>query len=496
MIDIVAAMDDPQLFGPWFAGESWDGHRAILKAAFALPMTDSERAFFRSVAERDPPTSRARELWIVAGRRSGKDSIASLLVAHAAALFDPGAAVLRPGERALCLCLATDRDQAKIVLNYTRAYFGKIDLLEGLVTNSVADGFELENNIDVAVGTSNYRATRGRPILCAVLDECSFWPAEDSATPDTETYRAIVPGMATVPGAMLVGISTGYKKAGLLYQKYRNHYGRDGDVLVVKAPSLALNPTLDPAIVERALADDPEAARAEWLGEFRDDIAGFVTPEAIDALVIPGRYEIPPVSGTRYTAFVDPAGGSGGDSFALAIGHLEDETVVLDAVRETRPRFSPDSVIDDYSGLLKAYGVDKVTGDRWGGEFPRERFKAKGITYELADRPRSDLYRDTLPLLNSGRVELLDLTRLKAQFLGLERRTARGGRDSIDHQAGGHDDLCNVVAGVIIAAQKGSGYDSSLSWVDGPNTDEGDTEAGANAAWRQARLWNHLNFPR
>ena len=34
------------------------------------------------------------------------------------------------------------------------------------------------------------------------------------------------------------------------------------------------------------------------------------------------------------------------------------------------------------------------------------------------------------------------------QLIGLERRTARGGRDSIDHGPGGHDDVCNAVAGL------------------------------------------------
>jgi hypothetical protein len=62
---------------------------------------------------------------------------------------------------------------------------------------------------------------------------------------------------------------------------------------------------------------------------------------------------------------------------------------------------------------------------------------------------KSDLYREVLPLLNAGRVELLDLPRLRAQFLGLERRVMRGGRDSIDHGPSGHDDVVNAAAGAI-----------------------------------------------
>ena len=61
-------------------------------------------------------------------------------------------------------------------------------------------------------------------------------------------------------------------------------------------------------------------------------------------------------------------------------------------------------------------------------------------------KPKSDLYREVLPLINSRRVELLDHPRLISQLTGLERRTARSGRDSIDHKPGAHDDIANACA--------------------------------------------------
>ena len=113
----------------------------------------------------------------------------------------------------------------------------------------------------------------------------------------------------------------------------------------------------------------------------------------------------------------------------LAICHREaDGRVVVDAVRERRPPFSPEDCVLEFAGLLKAYGVRKVTGDRYAGEWPRERFRLAGISYEVSDKTKSDLYRDMLPLVNSGKVELLDHPRLISQLCGLERRTARGGR--------------------------------------------------------------------
>ena len=136
----------------------------------------------------------------------------------------------------------------------------------------------------------------------------------------------------------------------------------------------------------------------------------------------------------------------------LAIAHMKGNRAILDCVRERRAPFSPDGVVKEFADTLRSYGVSKVVGDRYGGEWPRERFRCHEITYVVSDRVKSDLYLTLLPLLNSGRVELLDHPRLVNQLIGLERRTSRAGKDSIDHQPGGHDDVANAVAGAVIIA--------------------------------------------
>lgn len=450
-LSIIDLMDDKALLGRWFEGSSWSAWRAILKAAFALPMTPEEITRFRALAERDPPRRRVKELWIMAGRRAGKDSIASLIATYAAAACDYRTN-LRPGELALILCLAVDRDQARIVLRYTRAYFDAVPMLGAMVTRPTMNGLELSNSTEIAIGTNDFRAVRGRSVAVAIFDECAYWSDEASATPDKETYRAVRPSLATIPGSMLIGITSPYRKSGLAYEKFRTSYGQDGDILVIKAPSIALNPTLDQAMIAQSISDDPEAARSEWLGEFRDDISAFVDRAVIDAAIVPGRRELPRLSGNNYVGFVDPSGGSA-DSMTLAIAHRdEDGYGVLDALRERRPPFSPEDVVEEFAALLKTYGVRLVRGDRYAGEWPRERFRVHGIEYEPCEKPKSDLYRDLLPILNSGRAELLDDPRLATQLCGLERRTARGGRDSIDHAPGGHDDSANAVAGALVVA--------------------------------------------
>jgi hypothetical protein len=151
----------------------------------------------------------------------------------------------------------------------------------------------------------------------------------------------------------------------------------------------------------------------------------------------------------------------------VAIAHREKDIALLDVLREVKPPFSPDDVVAEFASLLKNYGVSTVIGDRYAGEWPVEAFRKQKIKYEQAAKPKSDLYKDLLPGINSRTVDLLDNDRLVTQLVGLERRTARGGRDSIDHPPGGHDDAVNSVAGVVsLVLACHSTYDSSYAWVD------------------------------
>jgi hypothetical protein len=450
-IDIIEAMD---LFRRWFKGPSWDTWRAILKAAYALPLSEDELAIFHQVAgERDPPAKQVKELWCVGGRRGGKDSIASLIAAHAAAFCSTDVlAKLRPGERALVMCLAVDRDQARIVLSYTKEFFERIPALHAMVTRTAKDGFELCNGIDVVVATNSYRATRGRTVLIGIFDECAFWQSEQTARPDSETYNAVLPSMASLPGSLLVGISTPHRKSGLLYAKFKKHYAEsDDNVLVIKAATATLNPTIDEAIIARAMEDNPEKARAEWLAEFRDDISTFADPEAIEACVMRGVRELPPARGVRYHGFCDPSGGAS-DSMTAAVCHRGGDQIIVDAIRERKAPFSPTDACLEMAAMFKSYNISTVQADKYAGQWPVESFAACGIRIEQSARPKSELYGDLLPLINAKRIALLDHPRLISQLCTLERSTSRIGKDTIDHADNCKDDVCNAVAGAACLA--------------------------------------------
>ena len=293
---------------------------------------------------------------------------------------------------------------------------------------------------------------RGYTVVAALLDEVAFWPTDEgAASPDFEVLNAIRPSMATVPGAMLLCASSPYARRGALWEAYHKHFGQDEGPLVWQASTRQMNPTVTQAYIDGEYEKDAVSADAEFGAQFRTDIESYISREAVEAATDWGVLERGPMDRRRYAAFVDPSGGSG-DSFAIAITHKEGECGVLDCVREIRPPFSPEAVVQEFSDLLRMYRVSTIRGDRYAGEFPRELFRKQGIKYELSDDPKSSIYLNFLPLVNSGKVRLLGNKRLVTQLLNLERRTARGGRDSIDHPPGAHDDMANAVAGALLLA--------------------------------------------
>jgi hypothetical protein len=454
-VTILDAMRDAALFGRWF-GDSWRAWQAFLAGLFALPMDEAAAALYRAHTGRSAlPTQPAREGWVIVGLRGGKSRIAALVAVYCSCFRDY-AGVLAPGEVGTFALVAADRRQARTILRYVNGFLDNVPMLSRMVVSRTAESITLSNRVVIEVHTASWRTLRGYTLVGFVGDEISFWrnEGEGAANPDSEILSGVRPGMATVPGAVLLAISSPYARRGALWEAHRKHYGQDGDpVFVWQSDTASMNPNVDAQVIADAYAEDEVAAAAEYGGRFRNDIESFVTREAVEAVVVPGRHMLPPSDWEQHVAFVDPSGGSQ-DSMTLAVAHRHGYKGVLDTVHEWRAPFSPAKVVKELSLVLAEYGIRKVMGDRYGGEFVRELFRREfGITYTAAEQSKSELYAELLPLLNSGRIELLDHPRLVAQLLALDRRTARSGKDSIDHPPGGHDDLINAVAGALVACK-------------------------------------------
>ena len=233
-ITIDKVMRSKLLLGNYFSGPSWDRWESCLKAAHGIKLTETELAMFTEVAGRSPPTKPVREFVAAAGRGAGKDSVISLDATHAAISFDPKGK-LRPGEYVLRYVHCVRPRPGGILFNFIKGYFDEVPALKKMVRDISGDTITLSTRSSSKSRTNSYRGVRGRSILRAILDEVAHFRSDNSANPDFELHGALTPGLARVPGRMMMLISSAYKRSGLLYERFKDNFGKDDDdVLVVK----------------------------------------------------------------------------------------------------------------------------------------------------------------------------------------------------------------------------------------------------------------------
>lgn len=454
-MNITQAIKDKNLLQPFFGDvDSWRPWLTALRAVYGLPVSGrSGRDLIQDATGRGSdtlPEEGFSTALFLTGRRSGKSRIAATVAAYEAVLAGH-ADKLSKGEKGVVAMVAPTKAQGRIVRDYTRAIFD-LPLFRTALVREADGGFELNGGIRIEIMAGDFRTVRGYTLLAAVVDEACFFGYEaDAKMNDTELVRALKPSLATVDGK-LICISSPYARKGWCYQQYKRHHGNpDGRTLVWNCPSRTMNPTLPQRIVDEALAEDMQAAKSEYLAEFRDDVADYIPREVVEAAVAKGCPQRMHRPYTDYVAFADLSGGRADDA-ALAIAYRDGRRVVVVYARRWRPPFAPDAVIAEMASELRRYEVEQVTGDNYAAEFVAGAFKNNGIRYTRSEKPKSMLYTELLPRLCSQEIELPDNDVLVDQLASLERRTRAGGRDTIDHPKNGHDDLANAVAGAATVA--------------------------------------------
>ena len=385
-----------------------------------------------------------RELLVLAGRRGGKSCIAATVAIYLATLRRWR---LAPGEIGTVMTLAADRDQARVSFRYCVGLLEQSPILCQELESITADTIRLRNGLEIVIGTSDKAAVRGRTIVAAVLDEVSFWGADAD-----EVLRALRPGMASQPDALLIQITTAYSQRGPVFDTFRRYYGTDDPrVLVVRATTRDLNETIPQSFIDEELERDPQAAAAEYLAQFRSDLEALFDAALIDRATrgtpreLPYRATLPSGTPIVYRAAVDVSGGRQ-DAAAAAVGHREGEHNVIDACRRWPSPHNPVAVAVEVAAFLKSYELSVATADQYGAEIAASVYREAGVTLIPSEFNRSEAYLHALPLFTSGRIEIPDEPTLRAELLTLERRTGRSGKDAVDHPPHMHDDLANAVS--------------------------------------------------
>ncbi|HEY1599801.1 MAG TPA: hypothetical protein VGG64_09380 [Pirellulales bacterium] len=490
-MNIVEAIQDGDLFRPFLADKdgsvsTWRNWQVALRAIYGMSIRKP-----RSLGLLKRCTGRTQlakggysKSLIITGRRSGKSRCAAIIGAYEACLAGHESKLAKGEQGYVAICSPT-KAQSQIVQKYLKAIFKSSPLLAKEVVDESPLGFDLRNGNRIEIIAGEHRAIRGYTLIAAILDEIAFLGVDPDAKTksDTELIRAIAPSLDQV-GGKLIAITTPYARKGWTYATYEKHFGNyAGKVLVWNCPSRTMNPTLRQSVVDDAIAEDPQSAKCEYLGQFRDDIESPITRDIVERLVVKGRKEILPQQRISYTAFADMSGGGNAknDDTCLAIGYMQDGVVKLCKLRKYAPPFNPLAVCRDISTILKRYHVSCLFGDAYSKDYIAATFADHHIRYFRSDKNRNGLFAELLGWINSGKVELLDDATLVDQLASLERHVRGTGNDSFQAPRGGRDDVANALAGLVTFAARGL---VTVGAFGAQQTDEDDYE---NDPYREER---------
>jgi hypothetical protein len=210
-------------------------------------------------------------------------------------------------------------------------------------------------------------------VIGGLIDEVAFLRSDDTAANrDEEILSALRAGDGDDTGGYVAVRIKPLRAPRALWNAYRRWHGKAGAPLVWRASTRTMNSTVPQRVIDEERERGPVRAAGEYDAEFRTDIDSFIAREAIEGSVVADRHELPRMTGMVYFGFADPSGWSS-DGFTLGVYHRDKNGfVIVDCVQERRPLFSPQNVVREFSNVLKDYGLHRVAGDHYGGEWPRE----------------------------------------------------------------------------------------------------------------------------
>jgi hypothetical protein len=465
--DIVTFVTHPRFLGLSISV----AQETLLRSVYGEPLVNEEQnELWQLCTEREYPGHPFGEVTVISGARSGKDSrIAAPIVVYEA-FFGGHEHRVAKGEVGTIVLVAQDAKAAGIAFNYIVDYIKHSPVLAAMLDGEpLTNSLRLTNGLVIQCFPCTLRSMRGFSIPVAVMDELGFFRLEGQAEADVEIQTSIRRGMIGFPsGTKLIKISTPYMRGGVLYEDFKRGFGQDDpDLLVWRASSAVMNPSVSAERLDRESRLDPVRFAREYRAEFSEDLAAFLPTAWIEATVVRGRHELPPFENATYIAAVDPNGG-GADAFTLAIVHTERHGATTKVVQDvmkgwSRPRdgaVNLEGAVAEIASIVKAFRIDAVVGDRYAKGWVREAFLRHGIRYRDATTrmngetlvlDRSTAYLEVEPLFAQGHIEILDHPTLIRELRRLERRPQPGGKDRIDHPRGLHDDYANALA--LAAAQ-------------------------------------------
>lgn len=405
---------------------------------------------------------------VIAGVRSGKSLLAACAAVKGALSANLDA--LKSYEVARYAIVAPTVDNATATYRLLRGSVEASPMLRQLVVGEpTSDALTLRRpdgrRVEIVVVAASRGAVtlRSRWLAGFVLDEVALFGSEPTGAVVNAEELLRAAETRLVPGGQGWLISSPFGPQGLLYQLFIDHFGKPARVLVVHAPTRAMNPSFPAEQVEAIRARQPDVAAREYEAAWIDVETAFFDGASIERATRAAPVTLEREEGCSYVAVTDP--GFRGNAWTLAIA-TQRRTVSgirrsVVCVREWRgSRVAPldaRAVFSEMAADLRRYGIAHVWSDQASGDALRVIAQDVGIALLVESATQAsklEAYTDLATRLQADQVDLPPVPMVRQDLLGVRKRIGRNGVsvDLARTADGRHSDFAPSIAGAVLRA--------------------------------------------
>ncbi len=346
------------------------------------------------------------------------------------------------------------------------------------------------------------KGLRGAGNICVIMDEIAHF-TETGQSGAEEVYNAVVPSTSAyspkdptdrrIPvgpvEGRVISISSPLGKQGLFYKLFQ--IGMQGgkassNMLCVQAPTWEVNPTVPATEFEKHYLKNPTVFFTEYGGEFTDRTRGWIE-DSKDLLkcVNPKRTAVERGQAKKpHFMGIDLA--LVGDGTAIAIGHVEDDKIVLDKIDMikagvgkfvNKERLDFDDVADWVLDYSKKFYITEGIFDQWAGIPFEQALQKRGLgqmkTVNMTKQITSQMFQNFKDMMWDERLELYDKpnaesTNQHEAYLNelMELQSTVHSKNLITVEApqvdGKHDDMSDALVRMVWIASQNVGKQKTI----------------------------------